>query len=62
MKITHSKTSKIMTAISDLEIFSVRRAKMISGSIEFDNDSLERYEGYIAEAKDTLLNLANGSE
>tara|TARA_R110000737_G_scaffold2747_1_gene7515 strand:- start:389 stop:577 length:189 start_codon:yes stop_codon:yes gene_type:complete len=62
MKITHSKTSKIMTAISDIEIYSIQRSKMIGGRIEFNMDKLDRYEGYIAEAKDILLNLANGSE
>ena len=58
----HSKISKIMTAISDIEIYSVQRSKMIGGRIEFDMDKLDRYDGYITEAKDILLNLANGSE
>ena len=58
----HSKISKIMTAISDIEIYSVQRSKMIGGRIEFDMNKLDRYDGYITEAKDTLLNLANGSE
>ena len=47
-------------AISDIEIFTLGRSNILCGRTEWNLEKINRYEEYIEEAKNVILNLAKG--